>query len=182
MKKERGSNQYQDKNRFITRCAEDKIFLVIMASIILQVILFIGLRQTIITPCQDTGCAVNVLVTTPVLTQDQQIDAWVDTYSGKYASNRWHKIRTKALLHFLLLKEQAYGGSNHCGDSGLACGPLQFHEPTYEGYRAIMIRKGLAKDEGSRLDMENAIDTAAWAINNGREMAWGPVARGEITL
>jgi hypothetical protein len=35
---------------------------------------------------------------------------------------------------------------------------------------------------GSRLDMENAIDTAAWAIADGRETAWGPIARGEIKL
>jgi hypothetical protein len=86
------------------------------------------------------------------------------------------------MLHYLLLREQNYGGSNNCGDSGKACGPLQFHEPTYIGYRKIMIQRRLIDIVGSRFNMDNAIETAAWAINDGREGAWGPIARGEIKI
>jgi hypothetical protein len=110
------------------------------------------------------------------------VDELVDKYSKRYGITTYTKNRTKALLHFLLLREQNYGGSNNCGDSGKACGPLQFHAATYEGYRKIMIKRGLVTELGSRLDMEDAIETCAWAINDGREEAWGPVARGEIKL
>ncbi|TVL99545.1 MAG: hypothetical protein CV087_17450 [Candidatus Brocadia sp. WS118] len=119
---------------------------------------------------------------TPTPTPTPKVDDLVDTYSKKYGKTPYKANRTKALLHFLLLREQNYGGSNNCGDSGKACGPLQFHAGTYQGYRKIMMDKGLVSDMGSRLDMEDAIETTAWAINDGRESAWGPVARGEIKL
>ena len=115
-------------------------------------------------------------------TPTPKVDDLVDTYAKKYGNTTYRQNRTKAMLHFLLLREQNYGGSTNCGDGGKACGPLQFHEPTYIAYRKIMINRGLVTELGSRLDMENAIETAAWAINDGRESAWGPVARGEIKL
>jgi hypothetical protein len=123
-------------------------------------------------------------VTTVALapTPTPDVDKLVDTYSKKYGKTRYEQNRIKVALHFLLLKEQNYGGSNNCGDSGKACGPLQFHEPTYIAYRNIMIKKGFVMEIGSRLDMENAIETTAWAISDGREIAWGPIARGEIKL
>lgn len=86
------------------------------------------------------------------------------------------------MLHFLLLREQNYGGSKNCGDSGLACGPLQFHEGTYERNRKDMIDKGFVNDIGSRHDMSDAIETTAYMISIGQENQWGPVARGEIKL
>jgi hypothetical protein len=119
---------------------------------------------------------------TPTPTPTPKVDDLVDKYAKKYGMTTYKQNRTKVLLHFLLLREQNYGGSTNCGDGGKACGPLQFHEPTYIAYRKIMINRGLVTELGSRLDMENAIETAAWAINDGREGAWGPVARGEITL
>lgn len=115
-------------------------------------------------------------------TPTPKVDDIVDTYAKKYGTTIYRQNRTKAMLHFLLLREQNYGGSTNCGDGGKACGPLQFHEPTYISYRKIMINRGLVTELGSRLDMENAIETAAWAINDGRESAWGPIARGEIKL
>lgn len=115
-------------------------------------------------------------------TPTPNVDKLVDTYSKKYGVDTYKQNRTKAMIHFLLLKEQNYGGSDACGDGGKACGPLQFHEPTYIGYRKIMIRRGLVSEIGSRLDMKDAIETTAWAINNGRETAWGPILRGEINL
>lgn len=115
-------------------------------------------------------------------TPTPKIDDLVDTYSKKYGKTRYQANAIKVKLHFLLLKEQNYGGSNNCGDSGKACGPLQFHEPTYKAYRKIMIKNGFVTELGSRLDMEDAIETTAWAISDGRETAWGPIARGEIKL
>jgi hypothetical protein len=110
------------------------------------------------------------------------VDEMVDKYSAKYGKTVWLKNRTKVMLHFLLLREQNYGGSNNCGDSGKACGPLQYHQPTYIGYRTIMMNKKLVDHMGTRLDMEDAIETTAWAINDKRETAWGPIARNEIKL
>jgi hypothetical protein len=121
-------------------------------------------------------------VTPTPTTSPADIDKFVNLYSDKYGKTRYEKNRIKALLHYLLLREQNYGGSDNCGDSGKACGPLQFHEPTYIGYRKIMIQRGLVKEIGSRLLMANAIETAAWAISDGREQAWGPVARDEIKI
>lgn len=139
-------------------------------------------QDRVISPCSDTGCHVKVVEAEERLSDYQKIDRWVDIYSEKYGKTRYEKNRTKAMIHFLLLKEQNYGGSTNCGDSGKACGILQFHEPTYIGYRNIMIKRGLVKVVGSRLNYENAIETCAWAINDGREDAWGPIARGEIDL
>jgi hypothetical protein len=110
----------------------------------------------------------------------QTIDEKVDFYANKFGKTAWTKLRTKTLLHYFLLRESAYGNTKVCGDNGLACGPLQFHEATYQGFRKIMIKRGLTTEVGSRLDMDNAIETAAWAINDGRENDWGPYARGEI--
>jgi hypothetical protein len=123
-----------------------------------------------------------VEVTTVSPTPTPRVDDLVDTYSKKYGKTRYQQNRIKAMLHFLLLREQNYGGSNNCGDSGKACGPLQFHAGTYKGYRNIMIKRGLITDMGSRLSMNDAVETAAWAISDGRERAWGPVARNEIIL
>ena len=161
----------------------------ILFIIVVLTICYWILRATatkVISPCPSDGChnvsirTVVVIETPPVI--GDEVDAWVDKYAKKYGKNRFYQNRTKALIHFLLLREQNYGGTNNCGDSGLACGPLQFHEATYIGYRKLMIQEGLTTFLGSRLDMENAIETASWAINNGRENAWGPVARGEIKL
>ena len=121
----------------------------------------------------------NVYITLP---PKETVDTWVDKYANKYGTTPSQINRIKVLLHFLLLKEAGYGSNKNCGDSGLACGPLQFHEPTYKGFRKIMMQKGLVKEMGSRLDMENAIETTAWAISDGRENNWGPVLRGEIKL
>lgn len=135
-------------------------------------------------PCPNMceNAMVEVVYASEAITTDQQIDRWVDKYATRYGKDRWFRNRTKALLHYLLLREQNYGGSDKCGDSGLSCGPLQFRVGTYADFRKEMMRKGLTKDMGSRLDMEDAIETAAWAINNGKEKHWGPVLREEIKL
>lgn len=174
-----GTNQHRVKQKYAT-----VVYLIMI--IILLLIWAIGREWTIshpvLSPCPETGCSVKVLYASEEFTRDERIDQWVNKYAFAYAKNRWEGLRTKTLLHFLLLKEQGYGGSANCGDSGLACGPLQFHESTYRRFRGSMMRANVVKAWGSRLDMEDAIQTAAWAICVGREREWGPVLRGEIQL
>lgn len=133
-------------------------------------------RIPVISPCPDDGCAF-ISYETP-----KTIDTLVDMYSMRYGKTKWMQLRTKVILHYLLLREAAYGNTKTCGDSGLACGPLQFHDATYISFRQIMIERGLTTKLGSRWDMEDSIETAAWAINDGRENNWGPISRGEIKL
>ena len=161
----------------------------ILFVIVVLTICYWILRATatkVISPCPSDGChnvsirTVVVIETPPVI--GDEVDAWVDKYATIYTSNVIQKNYTKAMIHFLLFKESKYGEDKRYGDGGLAGGPLQFHEATYIDYRKHMIQEGLTASLGSRLDMENAIETLAWAINNDRENAWGPVARGEIKL
>lgn len=146
-----------------------------MVSMTLIVAHFI--TPSIISPCPETGCFVKT-----VYADEQKVDILVDTYANKYGTTPYAKNRTKALIHYLLLREQNYGATTACGDSGLACGPLQFHEATYIAFRKSMIKKGFVSSVGSRLNMKDAIETTAWAIANGREKEWGPVMRGEIKI
>lgn len=120
--------------------------------------------------------------TDEIKTQDQEVDALVDFYSEKYTPNKYEKSIMKAKLHFLLSKESKHGLDKNHGDNGKAGGPLQFHEPTYIGYRKIMIKRGLTDYIGSRYDYKDAIETTAWAISDGRESSWGPIMRGEIKI
>lgn len=174
----KGTNQYKTKRR-----------MTVLESVLVVCLFATGVtawgihdRNTFIKNAISPLADSVVYAAEPTPTPKPTVDQMVDTYSKLYTSSRWEANRTKALLHFLLLREQNYGGSNNCGDSGKACGPLQFHEPTYQGYRKIMIKRGLVDYVGSRLDMHDAIQTAAWAIADGRENAWGPVLRGEIKL
>lgn len=152
--------------------------------LLISISILIGIWLKPLTPhlfvSQPVQGSTESLAVLPTPTPD--VDKLVDTYSKKYGKTTYKANRTKALIHFLLLREQNYGGSNARGDGGLAAGPLQFHDGTYISYRNMMIKQGLVSDMGSRLDMEDAIETTAWAINDGRENAWGPVARGEIKL
>lgn len=154
---------------------QNGIFKVILFFLLVYGVLQV-FKTPILSPCPDNGC-ISVQYSIP-----KTVDFLVDMYATKYGKTKWLQLRTKALVHFMLLREAAYGNTTTCGDSGLACGPLQFHEPTYISYRKQMISKGLAQDMGSRWDMENAIDTASYIINEGGENNWGPVARGEIKI
>jgi hypothetical protein len=176
MKLKIGSNQHEYKKRIISSDCAWSIVCVLLVSVLTYTGLQIT-KPTIVSPVYGEGPQGYNVQPKPLT-----VDEMVDKYATRYAKTTWQKNRTKALLHFLLLREQNYGGSNNCGDSGLACGPLQFHEATYQGYRKIMVARKLTNKIGSRLDMSDAIQTAAWAICDGRETAWGPVARQEIKL
>lgn len=112
----------------------------------------------------------------------ETLDGWVDEAAEEFTRTPTQKSILKAKLHFLLSKESKHGASDGCGDNGLACGPMQFHEATWVAYRKQMIKEGYAEEIGDRHNMKQAIFTTAWAISEGKELAWGPLKRGEIKL
>jgi len=119
----------------------------------------------------------NFKVEYKVVESCQEVDCWVDEYSKLYAKSETEAKQIKVKLHFLLYRESKYGADLNCGDGGKSCGPMQFHQATWE-----RMRKQMGEPLGDRYDMRQAIQTTAWAIANGRELEWGPILRGEITL
>ncbi len=180
MKLKRGSNQYQYRHKGLKpEVKHDCLILVIF--MLLAVIAGREYQHAhpILSPCPDSGCvSVVYAVEKKLLT----IDEMVDFYATRYTKNASQKSWMKTTLHFLLYKESKHGEDKQQGDGGLAGGPLQFHEATYQEYRQIMMKRGLTDHIGSRYDLEDAIETATWAISDGRQNAWGPIARGEINL
>jgi hypothetical protein len=114
--------------------------------------------------------------------QTMNIDLLVNEYATKYGKTLSDKHRIKVLVHFLLYREAGYGTNPNCGDSGKACGPLQYWEGTWNRMRGQMKRQGYIHEIGSRMDMEQSIETTAWAIANGHENEWGPISRNEIKI
>ena len=88
-----------------------------------------------------------------------------------------HKSESLMIMHCLAHRESGHASSDKCGDSGLACGPMQFHEDTWIRMRKQMIKQGKATEIGSRLDLKESIKTTAWAINNGNAREWGAIYR-----
>lgn len=113
---------------------------------------------------------------------DQQISCWVVKYATKYTNNVYERSVMIAKLHFLLSKEAKHGNVKTCGDNSKACGPLQFWAQTWTRMRTQMLKAGLITEIGDRNNMEQAIETTAWAIANGREKEWGPLLRNEIKI
>ena len=107
------------------------------------------------------------------------IDELVDEYATKFTKGPGGYSQMKATLHCLLYFETKHTAANGKGDNGLASGPLQFHQGTYVNFRKIMIKKGLTDHLGSRDNLEDAIETTAWALSDGRGKNWGPILRGE---
>lgn len=88
-----------------------------------------------------------------------------------------YKSESLMIMHCLAHRENGHAANRHCGDSGKACGPFQFHQPTWEGYRKLMIKAGLATEIGDRYDKKESARTTAWAISTNRAYAWGPILR-----
>lgn len=107
----------------------------------------------------------------------ENLDLWVGNYTDRYFESRAQRSEVRALLHCLLNRESKHGADSGHGDGGKAGGPLQYHQPTWESYRKLMIKEGLVTEIGSRYDMEQAIHTTVWAISTNRAKAWGPVYR-----
>lgn len=104
-------------------------------------------------------------------------DYWVGEYVDKYFTSPAQQSEMRMIMHCLLNRETKHDLDKGHGDGGKAGGPLQFHQPTWEGYRKIMIERGLVDEVGSRYDQEQAIETTVWAIKDGRAKAWGPILR-----
>ena len=81
------------------------------------------------------------------------------------------------IMHCLAHRENGHAANKNCGDSGKACGPFQFWQPTWEGMRKLMIKEGKATEIGDRYDKLESARTTAWALADGREMNWGPILR-----
>lgn len=163
----------------------DLCLLIALCAIVVTVGGFFQSKWGVTNFCPENDCNKvfpKMVYAEETLSDYQKIDRWVDIYSEKYGKTRYEINRLKALTHYLLLREQNYGGSTNCGDSGLACGPMQFHAGTYTKNRNDMIKKGLTKKIGSRENMENAIETAIYMFSIGQEKQWGPVLREEIKL
>lgn len=107
----------------------------------------------------------------------QNYDTWVGQATDHFFVSNSQRSEVRMILHCLLHREAVHGTNKGHGDGGRAGGPLQFHQPTWDAYRKLMIQEGEATEIGSRYDMEQAIWTTAWAIKDGRAMAWGPVLR-----
>lgn len=113
------------------------------------------------------------LVATPSATStslliEQAVDEFLPT----------HKSEALMIMHCLAHRENGHGGNPSAhGDNGLAGGPFQFHQPTWDGYRKLMITEGLATEIGSRYDFKESARTTAWALSTGRSKAWGPILR-----
>lgn len=115
-----------------------------------------------------------------VILVGSELDRIVDKNAKRFSygsADRYSEL--KATLHCLLYFESKHTAANGHGDNGKAGGPFQFWEGTYEGFRKIMIKKGLTDHIGSRYDLEDATETTAWALVDGRGLNWGPILRGE---
>jgi hypothetical protein len=111
-----------------------------------------------------------------VIKEAENVDTWVGKYVDQYFKDH-RKSEVRMIMHCLLHRESGHGASKGHGDGGKAGGPLQFHQPTWNGYRKIMFDRGLITEIGSRYDAEQAIHTTVWAIADGRARAWGPIYR-----
>lgn len=105
------------------------------------------------------------------------VDVYVSLAVDEFFTDPAQQSEVRMIMHCLLYRESHHAFSKAYGDGGLAGGPLQFHQLTWEAYRKSMIERGLAHAIGSRADLKEAIRTTVWAIKDGRAHAWGPILR-----
>jgi hypothetical protein len=108
-------------------------------------------------------------------TRDTNISTLIEDAVNEFLPN--HKSESLMIMHCLAHRESGHGASNAHGDGGLAGGPLQFHQETWQRMRGQMIKQGVADEIGSRYDLKEAVRTTAWAIREGRGLEWGPILR-----
>lgn len=109
-----------------------------------------------------------------------RFDYWVGKYTDKYFDLNSQRSEVRMIMQCLLHREsghQPHDANGPHGDGGKAGGILQYHAPTWIGYRKIMMDEGLVSEIGSRYNPEQAIETTVWAISTGRAKAWGPILR-----
>lgn len=108
-------------------------------------------------------------------TRDTNISSLIDDAVNEFLPN--HKSESLMIMHCLAHRESGHGANNAMGDGGLAGGPFQFHEGTWNRMRSQMIKQGKATEIGSRYDLKESVRTTAWAIKEGRALEWGPILR-----
>ena len=111
----------------------------------------------------------------PIIEYTQIVLKYLPTYYPKLTD----QSKMMPVFSCLLRNESGHYLNKNFGDNGRAAGVVQFHEPTYIGYRTIMIDRGLVDFIGSRMNPDDAIHTMIWAFSDGRGTAWGPYARQE---
>ena len=108
-------------------------------------------------------------------TRETNISSLIEDAVNEFLPNR--KSESLMIMHCLAHRESGHGASNAHGDGGLAGGPFQFHEATWQRMRNQMIKQGVASELSTRYDLKEAIRTTAWAIKEGRALEWGPILR-----
>lgn len=113
--------------------------------------------------------------------KDENIDTWIREAASKYQNANFPESYLKYQLHCLANKESGHRYENHtkCGDGGKSCGLYQYRQGTWNGFRKIMIKQGLATEIGSLWDNKLQVETTAWALSDGRHQNWGPWLRGQ---
>ena len=111
-----------------------------------------------------------------VYAYESEAEEYIHKYANMYGKDVEY---TKFQLYCLYWKESRNGRNNGHGDNGMAGGPMQFWEETYTRMRTRMIDLGITQELGDRYNLKTAIETTAWAINNGYALEWGPILRGE---
>lgn len=106
----------------------------------------------------------------PTATPTPDESELIDQAVNEFLPN--HKSESLMIMHCLAHRESGHGASNAHGDNGLAGGPFQFHEATWE-----RMRKQMGEPFSTRYDFKEAARTTAWAIANGRALEWGPILR-----
>ena len=138
----------------------------------------LSVRPVLLSPLPDNRYEV-VSTKEIVMYREENADTWIDRYAYEYTQTKEEAEYLKFQLHCLYWKEARNGMSDAKGDGGRAAGPMQFHRGTYVAMVGQMMSEGLRDDAGSRLDVHDSIQVAAWAISLGEGKQWGPILRGE---
>lgn len=120
------------------------------------------------TPTPQLAIIEPTIIPTATPTPDES--ELIDQAVNEFLPN--HKSESLMIMHCLAHRESGHGASNAHGDNGLAGGPFQFHEATWE-----RMRKQMGEPFSTRYDFKEAARTTAWAIANGRALEWGPILR-----
>jgi len=117
------------------------------------------------------------LAVLPIMTpQPYSLDVLIGEAADRFANNKKSASDLRYQLHCLANKESKHGVFKTCGDSGKSCGLYQYREATWLGFRKIMLAKGLISELSTRWNDRDAILTTAWALADGKQMNWGPIA------
>lgn len=147
--------------------------------IVLPLFVFLVMRTSELVNAQAVYAPteqVKIITKEVVIDKNQNVDTWIGNAVDEFLPD--HASEARMIMHCLAHRENGHGANPAAhGDGGLAGGAFQFHQSTWEGMRAAMIKEGVAGDVGSRYDFKEAARTTAWAIAHGRALEWGPILR-----